>query len=600
MTTSGDNVRSAVASGAAGVRVITLANPPANALTPEVRAALAAALEAARGAGAVVIAAEGRAFSAATALEAAEDGPSAPDLAALCRLIEDFPAPVVVALQGAVIGPGAELALAAHARVADAEMRFVLPDVGLGLPPEAGATQRLPRLVGAAEALSILLRGRPVGAPEALAMGLVDVLAEGDLLGTAVSHAAAMPGPRPTRDRSDGFGDAASHAEAVAEARAEVARGVLPAPPRIVDCVEAAMYLPFENGLALEAVAREDLAETEEAAGLRASALAERTVAQLPPAVAAARPRPVLHLGLSGTAPHMAALALIALGNGLRVTWAEPDRDRLAETLAWIDARLEDEVRARRLTPAQRDADRARLETSDDLTAAGLVLHSPAAEGLEALAQRMPAAAQLVLNGAEGALGLGLAPSARAVELALPDKAKVDHVAAAVQLFRRLGLMPVLVGRMPVLGRRVSGAGRAALARLLAMGVPRRVLAEALDGFGQVLPALPEPDPPPPGMRAMAPSEVIRRWQAAMANEGMRMLDARVARCPADIDALMVAGHGFPRWRGGPMHQAAQRGLMVLRADMHRWQADDPLWEPHPLIDRLIGQGRRLDELNRP
>jgi len=112
------------------------------------------------------------------------------------------------------------------------------------------------------------------------------------------------------------------------------------------------------------------------------------------------------------------------------------------------------------------------------------------------------------------------------------------------------------------------------------------------------MPDLPDPADPAP-MRPMTEDEVLRRWQGAMANEGLRLLDARVALHPSDIDLVLVAGFAFPRWRGGPMHHAASRGLLVLRRDLRQWQQDDAgLWSPHPLLDRLIAEGRRLADLN--
>ncbi|MFZ1468911.1 MAG: enoyl-CoA hydratase-related protein [Paracoccaceae bacterium] len=590
-----------------GIWVVSLDHPPVNAVTLKVRSALAAVLaEAAAsvgpgGARAVVLRAEGRNFSAASAVDTvAEPADAAPDLAGLCRQIEDMPMPVVVALQGAVIGPGAELALAAHARVAEDSARIILPDVGLGLVPSGGSTQRLPRLVGAAEALEILLKARAVPAAEALAIGLIDVLAEDAALPAALAHAARMAAPRPVRDRSDGLADVPGYMAAVTAAR-QAARGVLPAPPRIVDCVEAALMLPYDNGLALEAVAYADLRDSDESHGLCAMALAERRAAHLPPSVARIRPKAVAMLGLAGGAPHMAALALTALRHGIAVQWADADAARKADTLAWISARAEDDLRAGRSTVVQRDADLARLTSSADLTDlvdCDLVVHAAAGEGLTRLARMRPMVPQLVMGGAEGAIGLGLVPSGRLSELALPAGPAPEHVAVAVQFLRRIGLPPVLTGKMPIQGRRVSAAGRAALVRMLAMGVPRRVLAAALDGYGHPMPDLSDPADPAP-MRAMSEAEVLHRWQGAMANEGLRLIHAGVTQRPSDLDLVLGAGFFYPRWRGGPMHQAERRGLLVLRRDLRIWTADDAaVWTPHPLLDRLIAEGRRLQDLN--
>lgn len=589
-----------------GVLVLRIDFPPANALTPGLRAALMRALTEAGlpEVRAVVLAAGGRHFSSATTIDVAEGEPA---LSQVCAAIEDLPKPVVVAVQGLVVGPGAELALAAHARVLAEDARFILPDIGLGLVPEAGASQRLPRLVGVAEALGILLKARAVPADEALALGLADQIVEGDVLAAAIAFAARMQGPRPVRGRVDGLGSFAANMAAVAAARAEAARGVLPAPVRLIECVEAAMVLPFDNGMAMEAVAREDLGESAEALGLRAVALAEKRAAQLPPVMAKVRPKVASVLGLYGSGPHMAPLALVAVSQGLKVVWLDPDEGRRAASLRWIAEWQEAEMRSGRLGMVQRDADRARLNVGADpglLRNADLVILSPMPRGQAIPALNVPSTVPRVyLGGGEGRIGLALAPSARAAELAMPEGTDVAATAAqlaiVVQLLRRMGIWPVLTGKMPLIGRRVTAAGRAALARLLAMGVPRRVLAAALDGFGHALPDLPEPAEPVP-MQAMSEEEVLNRWLGAMANAGFDLLDSKVARRPSDIDLVLVLGHGFPRWRGGPMHHASQRGLLVLRRDLRDFAHDDAgIWTPHPLLDRMIADGRRLAELDR-
>jgi 3-hydroxyacyl-CoA dehydrogenase len=91
---------------------------------------------------------------------------------------------------------------------------------------------------------------------------------------------------------------------------------------------------------------------------------------------------------------------------------------------------------------------------------------------------------------------------------------------------------------------------------------------------------------------------VVYRWLAALANEGARLVDEGVAKRPSDIDLLMVSGHQFPRWQGGPMHQADRRGLMVLRHDLRNWGAEAALWSPAPLIDRMIQDGQSFATLD--
>jgi len=601
MTTAEDAVQTDLRDN--GVLVICLDHPPVNALTPNLRAALMQALGQTgdQRVHAVVIAATGRNFSAASGAEPLETPPNTPTLAELCRAIEDLPLPVVVALQGAAIGPGAELALAAHARVADHTARIVFPEVGLGLVPMAGSTQRLPRLVGAREAVAMLVQARPVRTEEGLTTGLIDVMTEGDLLAEAVAYAAAMPAPRPVRDRRDGMADVPGYQAAIAAARVAAGRGVLPAAGRIIECIEAAVMLPFENGLALEAIAREDLEAGEESAALCAAALAERQAAQMVPGVAKIRAKTVAEIGLVGAAAQMPAFALMALRHGVSLRWLDDDATRRAASMAWISQRQDAAVQAGQMTQMQRDADNARVSQAagpQDMQGCDLIVHGAAGDAVAGFARLLPAAPQLVMGGAEGAFGLSLAPSARISELALPSGAAPAHIAVAVQFLRRIGLPPVLEGKMPVIGRRVAQAGRLALIRMLEMGVPQRLLASALDGFGQALPDMADPEKVA-AMPSIGGSEVVQRWHGAMANEGLRLLDAHVAARPSDIDLVMVAGYGFPRWRGGPMHQADRRGLLVLRRDLRLWSADDPaLWTPHPVLDRLIADGRRLEDLN--
>ncbi len=561
------------------VRVVSLTRPASAAMIPALRHALIAALEAEDGAGAVLIEADGAVFRAPVL---PEPDLTAPTLRDLCRAVERCAVPVVVALRGAVVGPAAELALAAHARIVARDVQFALPDIGLGLPPEGGASQRLPRIIGPAEALRLLISGRMVPAAEALTLGLVDGVAADDPGAAALQLADEMTAgrrvPRPPVD-------AVAWQEAIAKARRE-ARGARAVVGRIIDCVEAALLLPLDNGLAMEAVAREDMEGTPEVVALRAAARAERRAVALPPAVARLQPGVVQRVGLVGEGPGLVALAGAALTRGVGVVWVGDDVRTIARDRALVEARLTVDARGLLVT----GTDPAALEP------AGLVVHAARpVDGI--LRHSLPDTPHLVLNGPRGTLGLSLAPSGIVCELALPGDEAAGHVATAVATLRLIGIKPLLVGRRPVLGGAVAGAGTAALVRLAALGVPRRMVATALEGFGARLPVADWPDPPAT-LHAMTEAELCNRWVAALANAALRMLDEGIARRPSDVDYLMVAGYGFPRWRGGPMHLADQRGLIVLRRDLRLWAADDAVWSPAPLLDRLISEGVRLAALD--
>lgn len=576
-----------------GIRVLTLANPPGNALTPALRAALVTEIASAvSGCKAIVIQAEGAGFSSHQPLD---PDTAEPSVAALCRAVADCPVPVVAVLKGLVTGPGAELALAARARLADPTCRIAFAEVALGLCPSGGASQRLPRLIGARQALRLLLTGRQTPASEALSIGLIDGITESAPLAPALRLAAALAvGDILKRTPPD----AAAWTAAVAAVRREHGRR-LPAGQRIVDCVEAALLLPVENGLAFEAMMRTDLEATPEAAGLRAAASAERRALTLPPVLTRLQPLSVDRIGLMGTSPELARIAVAALSRDVEVIWAFATDAARRVGLAAIDAGIGEGQRAGSLSPVRAREMSARLmanATPQDLAALPMVIQDGATP-LPVQSGEVPGAARLVLGGAAGEIGLGLTPSGRSCEVSLPSEVHPLARATALAGLRRIGLAPAIVGARPVVGARMADAGRTALAWMFSRGVPRRLIVSALDSFGvRVSDAISAEAPKI--LRAMSATEVLNRWLSALANEGARLLDEGMVKRPSDIDYLLVAAMEFPRWRGGPMYQADLRGLMVLRADLRAWGAEAALWSPAPLIDRLIRDGQTLAALD--
>src|SRR5215467_7089761 len=165
------------------IAVITSNNPPVNALKHEVRAGLVEALRQARDDGtvlAVVIACAGRTFFAGADITEFGKAPQPPSLHDVIAAIEAMPKPVVAAMHGTALGGGFELALACHFRIAVPAARVGLPEVKLGLLPEAGGTQRLPRLVGPEKALRMIVTGEPIGAAEVKADGIIDQIVPAD------------------------------------------------------------------------------------------------------------------------------------------------------------------------------------------------------------------------------------------------------------------------------------------------------------------------------------------------------------------------------------------------------------------------------------
>jgi 3-hydroxyacyl-CoA dehydrogenase len=243
------------------VLLVTIDNPPVNALGVAVRRGLVAAVDAAEAnpaVRAVLIVGAGRNFIAGADIREFGKPPQAPSLPDVCNRIEACNRPIVVAIHGAALGGGLEIALASHYRLAVAGAKLGLPEVKLGLLPGAGGTQRTPRLVGVEAALSLILSGKHIDAHEALQLGLVDKLGQSDdVLAEGLAYAQQLltehAPPRRTRD-AQALADKAASIAAIAAARtdtAKKARGLL-SPMKIVDCVEAALNLPFDEGLRFE------------------------------------------------------------------------------------------------------------------------------------------------------------------------------------------------------------------------------------------------------------------------------------------------------------------------------------------------------------
>lgn len=324
-----------------GVAVLTIRNPPVNALNAAVRTALVDAIDEANADPrtiAIVIAGEGRTFSAGADIDEFGKPFVSPWLPEVCNRVEASSKPLVAALHGTTLGGGFELALAAHYRIADPKARVGLPEVTLGILPGAGGTQRTPRLAGAAIALDMMLSGRPLSADEAASAGLIDEITDGDVRAAAVAFAASLTedARRPTGERSDGFADSVEYEQVIATARQEFSRSPLIAQQRIIDCVEAALLLPFEGGLGFEETAFLDCLETDQSAALRHVFFAERRTAKIPE-LDGTTPRSVELVGLVGHEPVAVNLAALLLDAGLGVVLLESGQTALADATGRIE-----------------------------------------------------------------------------------------------------------------------------------------------------------------------------------------------------------------------------------------------------------------------
>ena len=590
------------------VAVLVLAHPPVNALSAAVRTGLAAGLQAALADPAVksiVIRGEGRGFSAGADIAEFGKPGQGPRLGDLCLAFENATKPVIAAIHGVALGGGLELALAAHYRVANAAAVLGLPEVNLGLLPGAGGTQRLPRLVGAARALGLMLTGVPITAAEALALGLVDQVVSQDLTEAALALAASHPPLRPTGAATTGLQDPRAYLAAVAQARKAQTANRLPAAARIVDCVEVALLFPLAQGLQAEAAAFADLVATPEAAGLRHAFFAERRAMQLP---AGTDMTPIATLGLWGTGDDVVDLASQALKAGLRVVLADPDRPAMVAALEEIAARQDAAVQSGQMTTEARDADWVRLLTAtsaEPLQGLDLVLQTAGAQ---------PLAVAMALIGPAGPLTAGPSTPGQAAaqaitvaggpgglaELGLTGQADPQVVARLAGLARRLNwrLVPVGPGGPVELGLRQALAG--AIGHLARDGMsPQAVTATlAIWARPELIGATAAGQPMTP-----ADTRVIATCLAALAAEGARMLQDGRARRPLEIDAVALLSGLVPRWQGGPMFQADRRGILLLRQDLialaEQAEISNGVFLPPDLIDRMIADAQTFASLNK-
>ena len=276
-----------------GIAVITINNPPVNALSPGVPQGIAEALdqiEQDENIKAVLLIGGGRTFIAGADIKEFGKMTSGKSRGAgllpFLLKIEDSKKPVIVAIHGTAFGGGLEVAMACHYRVAISSAQVGQPEVKLGIIPGAAGTQRLPRLAGVAKAVEMCTTGNPIRAAEALQFGIVDRIIEGDLLPGAIAFArevAAKPAPK-TRERNEKLGTEADNAAIFSAARETVAkkqRGLL-APVAAITAIEAATTLPFAEGCQVEQKLFIECLFSEQSKALIHVFFSEREVGKIP------------------------------------------------------------------------------------------------------------------------------------------------------------------------------------------------------------------------------------------------------------------------------------------------------------------------------
>lgn len=344
------------------VLVVTIDNPPVNALSPGVAEGVAAAINAAQTddeVEAIVVLGAGSQFVAGADIR--EFGRIVNGERPMLALnpsfneIESSQKPVVMALHGSVLGGGLELAMAGHYRIAAPATKLGQPEVKLGLIPGAGGTQRLPRLVGAEAALEMCVFGEPVNATRAHELGLVDRVVEGDLIHAARTFLLDYRAPRRTRDQTANL-ISLEQAHASAErAKQEVSRRFRQqtAPLAAADAVCAAATLPFEQGIALEAKLFTECLYGEQSRALIHAFLGERTVSRIPDLPKEIRPLEIGRAGVLGAGTMGAGIAQCYANVGIPVLLRDSDPAALERGMNGLRAAFQGQVAKGRISAAE-------------------------------------------------------------------------------------------------------------------------------------------------------------------------------------------------------------------------------------------------------
>jgi len=681
--------------------ILAADNPPVNALGHAVRQGLAVGLDRAEAEGArgVLIYGTGRTFFAGADIREFGKPPKEPHLPELCNRIEASPLLVVSALHGTALGGGLEVALATHYRIAVPQAKVGLPEVHLGILPGAGGTQRLPRVAGVEAALDMITTGRHVRADEALRLGVIDRVAEGEPREIGLSYLRELLDEgAPRRPVGEMPAPAPVDFDAIYAAVLRKGRGQL-SPATAVRAVQAACDAEsFAAGLKRERELFMELMNSDQREGLIHAFFADRAVGKLPELEGVA-PRPLAAIGVIGGGTMGAGIATAALLSGLSVTMLEMTPEAAEAAKGRIEGNLSGALKRGKLTAQQFDNLTTKALTLaidyDALADADLVIEA-VFEDMEVKKQVFTKLDAVCKPGAvlasntsyldinqiaavtsrpQDVLGLHFFSPAhvmKLLEVVIADQTAPDVAATGFALGKRLGKVSVRAGVCDgFIGNRILSVYRTCADHMILDGASPYQIDEALEEFGfamgpfavadlagldigwavrkrkraegldprardsayadklceaghfgqktgkgyydyaagakarvpnpEVLPLI-EAERAQQGItpRAFSKDEIVRRYMAAMVNEAAKVVGEGIARRPLDVDVTLLYGYGFPRYRGGPLKWADMQGLPELLADIKRWAAEDAyFWQPAPLLEQLVAEGRTFDDLNK-
>ncbi|HEV2336315.1 MAG TPA: 3-hydroxyacyl-CoA dehydrogenase NAD-binding domain-containing protein [Stellaceae bacterium] len=547
-----------------GIGVITIDNPPVNALSPGVPEGIVAAVDKGNADPAVkamVVIGAGRSFIAGADIRQFGKGPSTPPTGRRpYDVLDDSPKPVVAALHGYALGGGLEIALACHYRVAVPSAKVGLPEVQIGILPGAGGTQRLPRLIGPKAALEMITSGRHMPAAEAEKLGIIDeIVPEGGLKAAAVAFAARIADRRPLpriRDRNDRLAEGTPELfEATRKAIARRARNQR-APYACIEAVEAATKLPFDEGCALERKMFDEQVNSAEARALRYAFFAEREVAKLPHIPADTRLRPTDHPAVVGAGTMGGGIAMSFADYGFDVKITDATADALDRGMARIRGNYATSVKRGSLREDEMERRLARIHpvpSIDDLADCDVVIEAVfeqiavKEEVWKKLDAVMPPGALLFSNTS----GIDIDIMANATQR--PQDVAGTHFFAPANVMKLFEVVqgsksaPDVIASAMALGRKIGKVSG---------------LAGNGDGF------------------------LANRSRAPFSTEMIIMLEE--GALPEQVDKVMV-DFGYPI---GPFATSDLSGLDIGYDTRKRRAAQYPNYRKQPIADRIVEAGR--------
>jgi len=507
------------------IAVITIDNPPVNALSPGVPEGIAEAIaqiDSDPEVKAAVLMGAGRTFVAGADIrefgKLTSGKPRGAGLLPLLLSIENCTKPVVMAIHGMAFGGGLELAMAGHYRVAVADAQVGQPEVKLGLIPGAGGTQRLPRLAGVVKALEMCSEGKPIGAAEALKFGIIDRVIEGDLLTGAVAFAREVSGklkPK-TRERSEKLGAAEQNASAVETARenARKKQRGFHAPLAAIDAIEAATKLPFEEGCRVEQKLFSECLFSDQSKALIHVFFGEREVAKIPDIPKDTAALPIRRAAVVGAGTMGGGIAMVFANAGIPVLLKELDQPALEQGMANIRKNYSSSVQRGRMTQAEMGARLALITPTlsyDKFADADMVVEA-VFEGMTLKKQVFQELDRVCKPGAilatntstlsiDAIASVVVRPDAvigthffspanimRLLEVVRGKETSKNVIATCMQLSKKLGKIAVLVGNCRgFVGNRMFGPYRREAQFLVEEGAGVEAVDRALVEFGMAM-----------------------------------------------------------------------------------------------------------------